>query len=212
MTAWSVVTNFVINTITNAMIKMMTPLLLFLSMHAHAQKNKPNAKVEPITIEYKGKKVKAKKLTVSSEIPMDIDSAWNKVKSPALLEFVAKGMIRFKPLGEGFPKHWEVGETYGVKMRVFGFIPFGGTHYLFIEKIDNHNHTIATKEWDKGAKVWNHNVIMKDLGNDSIYYEDSITIYGGLMTGIITSFAKRFYKHRQKRWQLVAEENLNFLE
>ena len=190
----------------------MTLLLLFLSMHAHAQKNKPNVKVEPITIDYEGKKVKAKKLTVSSEMRMDIDTAWNNVKTPALLEFVAKGMMRFKPLGEGFPKQWEVGETYGVKMRVFGFIPFGGTHYLFIEKIDDENHTIATKEWDRGAKVWNHHVVMKDLGNGRIYYEDSITIYGGLMTGMITSFAKRFYKHRQKRWQLVAEENLNFYE
>lgn len=192
--------------------KMMTILLPFLSTHAIAQKNKPKAKVEPITIEYKGKKVKAKKLTVSTEIPMNIDSAWNKVKSTALLEFVAKGMIRFKPVGEGFPKQWEVGETYGVKMWVFGFIPFGGTHYLFIEKIDDHNHTIATKEWDKGAKVWNHNVIIKDLGNGSIYYEDSITIYGGFMTSIITSFAKQFYKHRQKRWQILAEENLSFGE
>lgn len=191
---------------------MMTPLLLFLSMHAHAQKNKPNAKVEPITIEYKGKKVKAKKLTVRSEIPMDIDSAWKNVKTPALLEFVAEGMIRFKPAGEGFPKQWEVGETYGVKMWVFGFIPFGGTHYLFIDNIDEQNHTITTKEWDRGAKVWNHTILMKDLGEGRIYYEDSITIYGGLMTGMITSFAKRFYKHRQKRWQLVAEENLNFSE
>ncbi|WP_236136682.1 hypothetical protein [Mongoliitalea daihaiensis] len=189
---------------------MMILLLLFFSMHAHAQKNKPNAIVEPITIEYKGKEVKAKKLTVSSEIPMDIDSAWINVKTPALLEFVAEGMIRFKPLGDGLPKQWEVGETYGVKMRVFGFIPFGGIHYLFIEKIDDENHTIASKEWDRGAKVWNHHVAMKDLGNGRIYYEDSITIYGGLMTGIITSFAKQFYKHRQKRWQIVAEESLNF--
>jgi hypothetical protein len=191
---------------------MMTLLLPFLSKHAIAQKNKPKAKVETLTIEYKGKKVNAKKLTVSSEIPMNIDKAWNNVKSPALLEFVAKGMIRFKPLGDGFPKQWEVGETYGVKMWVFGFIPFGGTHYLFIEKIDDQNHTIATKEWDRGAKVWNHIVMMKDLGNGSIYYEDSITIYGGLMTGFITFFAKPFYKHRQKRWQIVAKENLNFVE
>ena len=51
---------------------------------------------------------------------------------------------------------------------------------------------------------------MRKLGDDKIYYEDSITIYGGMMTGFITSFAKRFYKHRQKRWQIVAQENLKF--
>ena len=186
--------------------------ILGLIPNGYAQNNKPKSKIEWVVTEYKGKKVKARQLTVSSEIPMYLDSAWANVKTPALLQFVAKGMIRFKAVESEFPKQWEVGQTYGVKMRVFGFIPFGGTHYLFIEKIDDNNNTISTKEWDRGAKVWNHEVTMKDLGNGIIYYEDSIIIYGGVMTGFITSFAKRFYIHRQKRWQKVAKEKLNFAE
>ena len=186
--------------------------ILGLMPNGNAQNNKPKSKVERVVIEYKGKKVKARQLTVSSEIPMDLHSAWANVKTPALLQFVAKGMIRFKAVGSGFPNQWEVGQTYSAKMRVFGFIPFGGTHYLFIEKIDDNNNTISTKEWDNGAKVWNHVLTMKGLGNGIIYYEDSITIYGGVITGFITSFAKRFYKHRQKRWQIVAKEKLNLAE
>jgi hypothetical protein len=143
---------------------------------------------------------------------MNIDNAWNNIKSPDLLEFVAKGMIRFKPVGEGFPNKWEIGETYKVKMWVFGFIPFGGIHYLYIKKIDDQNHILATKEWNRGTKVWNHHVTMRNLGEGKIYYEDAITIYAGLMTGFITAFAKMFYKHRQKRWLLVAKENLIFGE
>ena len=186
--------------------------ILGLIPNSYGQNSKPKSKVERVVIEYKGKKVKARQLTVSSEILMDLDSAWANVKTPALLEFVAKGMIKFKSVEIEFPKKWEVGQTYKAKMRVFGFIPFGGTHYLFIERIDDNNNTISTKEWDKGAKVWNHDVTMKDLGNGIIHYEDSITIYGGVMTGFITSFAKRFYIHRQKRWQIVAKEKLNFAE
>ncbi len=97
-------------------------------------------------------------------------------------------------------------------MRIFGCIPFGGVHYLFIDSIDDSNRKISTKEWDKGAKVWNHAVTMRDLGNGKVYCEDSITTYGGLMTGFITSFARIFYKHRQQRWQIVAEKNLKFGE
>ena len=186
--------------------------ILGMGMNVNAQKLKPVAKVEPIIIDYNGSKVKAKKLTVHSEIPIGIDTAWKNVKTPALLEFVAKGMIKFKSVDGDFPKEWEVGKTYGAKMRVFGFIPFGGVHYLSIKKIDNENYTIYTNEWDKGAKVWNHDVVMRDLGNGSIYYEDAITIYGGIMTGFITSFANKFYKHRQKRWQIVASNNLTFGE
>lgn len=184
--------------------------ILGMEMNVYAQKQKPIAKVESISIDYNGSKVKAKKLTVHSEIPMKIDAAWNNVKTPALLQFVAKGMIKFKAVGAPFPKQWEVGKTYGVKMRIFGCIPFGGVHYLSIEKIDDDNFIISTKEWDHAAKVWNHNLMMRDLGNGKIIYEDSITIYGGLLTGFITSFAKQFYKHRQKRWQIVAERNLYF--
>jgi hypothetical protein len=186
--------------------------ILGLIPNGYAQNNKPKSKIERVVIEYKGKKVKARQLTVSSKIPMDLDSAWANVKTPSLLQFVAKGMIRFKAVESEFPKQWEVGQTYGAKMRVFGFIPFGGTHYLVIEKIDDNNNTISTKEWDNGAKVWNHDVTMYDLGNGIINYEDSITIYGGVMTGFITSFAKRFYIHRQRRWQIVAKEKLNFAE
>lgn len=177
---------------------------------AHAQKNNINAKVEKIHITYQDKQVKARQLTVSSEIPMHIDSAWANVKTPALLQFVAKGMLRFKAVDGELPKQWQLGETYGVKMRVFGFIPFGGTHYLYIEQVNDSLYHIATKEWDKSAKVWNHHIVLKNLGNGKTYYEDAITIYGGAMTGPITAFAKRFYIHRQKRWQIVARENLVF--
>jgi hypothetical protein len=166
--------------------------------------------VEPVILEYNGSKVKAKKLTVHSEIPMGIDAAWENVKTPALLEFVAKGMIKFKSINGDFPKQWDVGQTYGFKTYVFGIIPFGGIHYLFVEKIDDDNYLLSTKEWDSGVKVWNHQITMRDLGDGKIYYEDSITIYAGLLTGFIASFAKKFYKHRQKRWQIVAVNKLEF--
>ena len=179
-------------------------------MNLQFQEINPFTKVEPVFIEYNGSNVKAKKLTVHSEIPMGIDAAWDNVKTPDLLEFVAKGMIKFKPLNGDFPKQWEVGQTYGFKTLVFGIIPFGGIHYLFLDKIDNSNFMLSTKEWDNGAKVWNHDITMRDLGDGKIYYEDSITIYGGILTEFITSFAKKFYKHRQKRWQLVASKNLKF--
>lgn len=179
-------------------------------IHASAQIKKPAFRIEPVTISYKEKQVKAKKLTVSSEIPMPIDSAWANVKTPALLQFVAKGMISFKPTNGNLPEKWEIDQVYGVKMRIFGFLPFGGTHYLFIEKIDDANYEIATREWDNHAKVWMHQVKMRDIGDGKIFYEDAIVIYGGIMTGFITKFARRFYQHRQKRWQIVAGENLKF--
>lgn len=47
------------------------------------------AKIEKIKIDYEGKQVTDCKLTVASEIPIDIDTAWMKVQTSALLNFVA---------------------------------------------------------------------------------------------------------------------------
>jgi hypothetical protein len=44
-------------------------------------------KIEKIKIDYKLKQVTARKLTVVSEIPIDIDTAWTKVQTSALLNF-----------------------------------------------------------------------------------------------------------------------------
>lgn len=49
--------------------------ILGMGVHINAQQLKPTAKVEPIFLDYKGKQVKGKKLTVYSEIPIGIDSA-----------------------------------------------------------------------------------------------------------------------------------------
>lgn len=183
---------------------------LLLSCSLSAQSAKPRAQVERVTVDYMGQAVEARRLTVTSEIPMPIEQVWANVKTPALLEFVAKGKIRFKPVSGSFPEVWQAGKTYAVKMRLWGFLPFGGTHYLYVKKIDKEAYELATEEWDRKAKVWNHDVVLRDLGGGRTYYEDSITIYGGWMTGLITRFAKRFYIHRQKRWQVVAANGLDF--
>ena len=160
---------------------------------------------DKINIAYKGKQVTARKLIVVSQIPIDIDTAWSKVQTSALLNFVADGKVKFKPTGGHFPEIWKEGDTVSTKMLVYGFVPFGGLHSLYFEKVDNVNKVLQTREWDNSAKIWDHKISLKKLNDKSIIYEDEIIIYGGIMTDFITSWAKSFYKHRQKRWQLVAK-------
>ncbi|PKN88964.1 MAG: hypothetical protein CVU51_02610 [Deltaproteobacteria bacterium HGW-Deltaproteobacteria-1] len=163
--------------------------------------------MEKIKINYKGKKVTAHKLIVSSEIPIDINTAWEKVQTSALLEFVIKGKLKFKPAGGSFPEIWKQGSTVKARMNLYGVIPFGGVHTLVVEEIDNKNKVIQSREWDDFAKVWDHRISLKKLSDSDVHYEDEIIIYGGLLTGLISLWAKSFYKHRQRRWQLVARES-----
>ena len=162
------------------------------------------SRIEKIVIDFNGKKVEARKLTVSSVIPLDIDSAWSKVQTSALLNFVSEGKVKFKPSGGHFPPIWIQGETVETRMFIYGFIPFGGLHSLYFERIDMKNKVLQTREWDQSAKVWNHKISLNELTKRFIKYEDEIVIYGGILTWFITSWAKSFYIHRQKRWQLIA--------
>ena len=113
--------------------------------------------IKKIKIDYQGKQVSANRLTVTSEIPIDIDTAWSKVQTSALLNFVATGMVKFKPIGGQFPDKWKEGETVSTKLFLYGFVPFGGLHLLYFEKIDKVNKNLQTREWDNAAKVWNAN-------------------------------------------------------
>lgn len=167
-------------------------------------------KIEKLKIDYKGNEVTGRRLTVSSEMLINSDTAWEKLQKSALLEFVCKPKVIFKPIGGQFPNTWKELDTVSTKMLIFGFIPFGGTHFLYFEKIDAVNKILQTKEWDNAAKIWNHKISLKTLTNNSICYKDEIVIYGGILTGIITTWAKSFYKYRQKRWQIIVKKNIQF--
>ena len=164
------------------------------------------AEIEQIKICHTGKEVTANKLTVATILPIALDTAWAKVQTSALLEFVAKGMVAFLPTGGKFPEKWKEGAVVTTKMRVYGFIPFGGQHTLRFEKIDGERKILQTSEWDSTAQVWNHKISMKKISDNEIYYEDEVIIYAGMLTPLISFWAKLFYKHRQRRWQLLANK------
>ena len=72
----------------NSMITVVLMLSTFFNVNA--QKHKSSTRVERVLIAYQGKTVKAKKLSVSSEIPMPIDQVWANVKTSDLLVFVTE--------------------------------------------------------------------------------------------------------------------------
>jgi hypothetical protein len=162
------------------------------------------AQITKTKINYNGKQVSADKIKVASIIPIDIDSVWEKVQTSALLSFVSKGSVSFIPTSDSIPETWKEGITVSVKMKIYGFVPIAGPHYIYFEKIDPINKILQTIEWDHFAKMWNHKISMQKINENSIIYEDEVIIYGGILTCLISRWAKLFYKHRQKRWLLLA--------
>lgn len=69
------------------------------------QPQNPPATLEPVSVNFKDQVVKARLLTVQTQIPRAVAVVWDLVQQPALFPFVAKGMIRFLPEPEGFPTY-----------------------------------------------------------------------------------------------------------
>ena len=162
--------------------------------------------IETVYLIYNGKKVKARKLTVSSEVELDINKAWSEVQKSALLEFVCKGKVVFKPIDTNFPKYWEEDMVVKTKLLIYGFLPFGGIHTLKFKRIDSNNFRIVTEEKDAVAKIWNHEIYMEKIDDNRIKYTDKIELYAGIFTGLMIKWVASFYKHRQKRWKIRANE------
>ena len=148
---------------------------------------------------YKNKIVKGKLLKVESTIPVNIEIAWDRVRRSSTLQFVAKGMMTFRPLGNGFPEYWEVGKKAKTRTYLWGLIPMGGIHTITFQKIDRCTYTLQTSESDFTAKVWNHTIILEVVDETSIRYKDHIEIFAGWLTGVVAWWAKHFYIHRQQR-------------
>ena len=162
---------------------------------------------ENIELQYKEKKVKGKVITIKKEILIDIEKAWQKVQTSNLLQYVAKGLIKFVPVDNKFPEVWIEGMEVKTRMLFFGFVPFGGIHVLKFMKIDDEQHELITNEHDKAAKIWNHKISMKRIKDeDKILYEDRVEIYGGILTPMIVTWAIFFYRHRQNRWVKLAKD------
>jgi hypothetical protein len=155
---------------------------------------------------YKDREVTGRILTIQSHVPVNIEDAWDRVTRSSTLEFVAKGMMTFKPLEKKFPEYWKADQEVKTKILMWGFLPMGGIHTIKFLKIDKGNYTLKTTEEDATAKVWNHTIILKSIDSSSIEYTDSIEIYAGWMTGLVTWWAKYFYRHRHQRWQLFEKE------
>ncbi|MCP2040530.1 ligand-binding SRPBCC domain-containing protein [Neisseria sp. HSC-16F19] len=52
---------------------------------------------------------------------------------------------------------------------------------------------------------WRHTITIVPQGQGCLY-RDTVEIDAGILTGLVGMFAKAFYRHRQKRWQQLVQQ------
>ncbi len=143
----------------------------------------------------------------STRIDLPPATVWAKVQTAPLLQHIAWPMVRFIPVGENSLDAFRPGGRYQVKLRLFGFIPFG-TQWIVTSL-----HEPETGEWPKRLRdngysalisKWDHWITIAPDADGGTHYNDDVEISAGILTPFIWAFAQIFYWHRQRRWRWLA--------
>lgn len=145
------------------------------------------------------------KLLIQTYLSCSPESAWQEVKKPSLLNYVAYPVITFKPVSPAlFLAEWPEGESVQLKTYLLGCIPFGGVRTIYFESIRDTQMQLQTREQDALIRRWDHLISIQHRGEGGSLYTDSLDLDAGMLTGIVWLFAQFFYRHRQRRWRKLA--------
>ena len=141
---------------------------------------------------------------VESVLPCDADRAWAAVQTTALFMEVIRPLAAVVPLtGAVLPQRWLALTTVRCRLYLFGLIPLG-IRSLRFDRIDQEAREIHTRESDPVFRRWDHIIRVKPIGLRQCRYSDEIEIDAGPLTALLAGLVRRFYQHRQRRWQTVA--------
>lgn len=146
-------------------------------------------------------------IELSTRLPVPPDELWAQVRRPALLVYVAKGLLGFEPLEpRTFPEVWEAG-AYRTGLWAFGWFPVGW-QVIGIEYPPSPHGRLVLRDNGYGPliKTWDHFIeIVPDDGGS--HYTDRVHIDAGWLTKPVSAFAMFFYRHRQERLRALAAED-----
>lgn len=88
-------------------------------------------------------------------------------------------------------------------MHIFGFVPFGKQAIVISFPQSAAGFLLRDKGRSALVKVWDHTISIS-AADGRTRYRDTVTIHAGVFTFPVWLFAQVFYRHRQRRWRLLA--------
>ncbi len=151
--------------------------------------------------------VKTQFVTVSSELPVSAERAFELAQKLETFEFVVSPVIRLSLPAEQLiaakaDDALRAGAEYSGRLWYFKIVP-AWTHKLKIISggpIDG-GFEIYTNEQSGPVRVWNHRLTFKATGDSTCRYTDQIEIPGGIEGLGTRAFVEVFFRYRQRRWR-----------
>ena len=142
----------------------------------------------------------------STSLEAPADAVWAAVKTPAAFRTVTRRLLAM-PVIRDRHDQWRSGETVVGWVFLFGFLPFSW-HHLNIASSDNPTRTLRSREFGGSIRGWNHDIEVVPIDAATCRNRDQIEIDAGIVTPLISLYAKWFYWMRQRRW-LAMSKGLN---
>lgn len=144
-------------------------------------------------------------------LPCTADEAVRQVKKTKLLLHIAAPIIHFVPQHPPtLSQYWQPGH-YVFSMYLFGILPLGRQNIVISNPQTEGCFTILDDGHSRLVKKWRHRITITPQ-QQSCLYCDTVEIDAGILTPIIGSFARVFFRHRQKRWRQLAETHFADLD
>ena len=159
------------------------------------------SKIYSTKIEYKGKLVNAKTVSISSFFNHNADIFFTQelIKKNTTIIVRPLAIINFLKENQD-TEYWEEGFDYELEIKPFGLINIWGIHHIKVARIDKLKTEIVTIEKNNICKVWSHKLTFKNIGENETEYTDEVTLYAGWLTNLLSYFLIYSYKKRHRNW------------
>ncbi len=150
-------------------------------------------------------------LKISTYLAADLETVKSYLMTPALLNYVVSGLMKFHPIEPNFfPSKWVEGK-FSVKMFAFHFLPIG-KQIVGIEFPQKSDHWVLRDNGSGSiAKTWDHLIFLESEGGGT-RYTDEVSIDAGLFTLPIYIYAFIFYSYYSTLAANVATLDLSPLD
>jgi hypothetical protein len=153
------------------------------------------------------------KVTVSAVLPVDIDTAWEMLHTPAVFKAVSSPFTIFREHPEHpLPKRFSPDTDYTVSIFAGGIIPMG-TQIIRLEdtmeSLDR-RHTTDVGHGVSGIlgllKNWRHHMALTKLSNDQTQFTDQLSVNASWQTPMLWVAFSVFWRWRAMRLRQIARK------
>ncbi len=137
-------------------------------------------------------------VAVESRLPCPAWVAFEAALQPATFVYVTLGMLGM-PVLCGRQEPFQVGETVSGRLFLGNLIPLWA-HEIHIVDIDPVALQLVSHERGGFVRMWHHTIDVEALGTDNCLLRDTVQIDAGRVSGPVSSWARRFYRYRHRRW------------